>query len=390
LLAIYLLAAAGFTVMTTEFMIVGLLPAVARDLQVTVPQAGLLVTLFAFTVAVSGPFLAALFGGVERKRLFVACLLLFAGANALAAAAPNIGVMAVARLLPALALPVFWSLASVSAVDLLGPEKSGKAISLLTLGIVCATVFGIPIGTLVADRFGWRSAFGLMALVALAKAAMLQAFFPVTRVQANKTSVLAQLAILRDPLMLGHVALSVLLFTAMFTSYTYLADMLEKIARFHGSLVGWTLMAFGAVGLVGNWLGGKLVDWHPLGGSMIFSALMAAGLLALVPSMHTQWGMLATLGAWGVAQAALFLVCHVRLMKAAPHASGFAASINISSANLGIGLGAIVGGRIIDGPGIAHLGTASAALIGVALVLTVLLAAQRRRTVREAAPAAHV
>lgn len=371
MLAIYLLAAAGFTVMTTEFMIVGLLPSIARDLHVTVPQAGLLITLFAFTVAVTGPFLAAVFGAVERKRLFVVCLLLFAVANALAAVAPNIGVMAVARLLPALVLPVFWSVASVSAVDLLGPARSGKAISILTLGIVCATVFGIPIGTLVADVLGWRSAFGLLAVLAMAKAAMLQAFFPVTKVEAAKTSVLAQLAIVRDPLIVGHVALSVLLFSAMFTSYTYLADMLEKIAGFHGSLVGWTLMGFGAVGLVGNWLGGKLVDWHPLGGSMIFSALMAAGLLALTASMHSQWGMVATLGAWGVAQAAMFLVSHVRLMKAAPHASGFAASLNISAANLGIGLGAIVGGRIIDGPGISYLGSASAALIGVAAALTV-------------------
>jgi DHA1 family inner membrane transport protein len=360
-------------------MIVGLLPSIARDLHVTVPQAGLLITLFAFTVAVTGPFLAAAFAAVERKRLFDICLLLFASANVLAACAPNMGVMAVARLLPALALPVFWSVASVSAVDLLGPAKSGKAISILTLGIVCATVFGIPIGTLVGDALGWRSAFGVLAVLALAKAAMLQAFYPLSVVKATKTSVVAQLAILRDPLMLGHVALSVLLFTAMFTSYTYLADMLEKIAGFHGSLVGWTLMAFGAVGLIGNWLGGKLVDWHPLGGSMIFSALMAAGLLALTASMHSRWGMAATLGAWGVAQAAMFLVCHVRLMKVAPHASGFAASLNISAANVGIGLGAIVGGRIIDGPGIGHLGAASAALIGVAGALTLGLMLVRRR-----------
>lgn len=108
LLPILLLAAAGFTILTTEFVIVGLLPALAADLQVSVAQAGLLVSLFAFSVAAFGPFLTAALAGVERKRLFVACLLLFAAANALAAVAGDIWTMAVARFVPALALPVFW------------------------------------------------------------------------------------------------------------------------------------------------------------------------------------------------------------------------------------------------------------------------------------------
>jgi predicted MFS family arabinose efflux permease len=115
---IYLLSAAGFTVLTTEFVIVGLLPAIARDLAVTIPQAGLLVTLFAFTVACFGPFLTAYFSRFERKRLFISVLIMFGFANAVAAMAPNIGVMAIARLIPALGLPVFWALASETAVDI--------------------------------------------------------------------------------------------------------------------------------------------------------------------------------------------------------------------------------------------------------------------------------
>ncbi|EPM77473.1 major facilitator family transporter, partial [Pseudomonas syringae pv. actinidiae ICMP 18886] len=112
LLPILLLSAAGFTVLTTEFVIVGLLPAVARDLDVSVSQAGLLVTLFAFTVAAFGPFLTAYFSRFERKRLFISILILFGLANALA---PDIAVMGVARLIPALGLPVFWALASETA-----------------------------------------------------------------------------------------------------------------------------------------------------------------------------------------------------------------------------------------------------------------------------------
>ena len=124
LLPILLLSAAGFTILTTEFLIVGLLPGLARDLDVTVSQAGLLVTLFAFTVAATGPLLTALMANIERKRLFIGVLILFGLSNALAMAAPNIWVMAVARFVPALALPVFWSLASATAVELVGPARA--------------------------------------------------------------------------------------------------------------------------------------------------------------------------------------------------------------------------------------------------------------------------
>nr|WP_265592589.1 MFS transporter [Verrucomicrobium sp. BvORR034] len=156
---IYLLSAAGFTILTTEFVIVGLLPPMARDLQVTVSQAGLLVTLFAFTVAIVGPPLTAWVSRFDRKRLFVATLLLFAVSNLIAALSPNIGVMAFARFIPAVMLPVFWSLASETAVNITGPAKSGKAIFMVSFGIVVATIFGIPIGTLISDAFGWRVAF---------------------------------------------------------------------------------------------------------------------------------------------------------------------------------------------------------------------------------------
>src|SRR3546814_1532091 len=156
LLPILLRSTAGFTILTTEFLIVGLLPPLARDLHVSVSQAGLLVTLFAFTVAPTGPLLTALMTNVDRKRLFIGGLVLFGAANTLAALAPNFGVMALARFIPALALPVFWSLASATAVELAGPARAGRAISMVAFGIVAATVFGIPIGVLISDRKSTR------------------------------------------------------------------------------------------------------------------------------------------------------------------------------------------------------------------------------------------
>jgi len=373
LLPILLLSAAGFTVLTTEFIIVGLLPAIARDLDVSIPQAGLLVTLFAFTVAAFGPFLTAYFARFERRKLFISILVMFGVANIVAALAPNIWVMALARLIPALGLPVFWALASETAVDIVGPDFAGRAIEKIGFGIVCATVFGIPVGTLISDAFGWRSAFAILAVIAFAKALLLFIYLPKTSLHQHQVSFRSQFKILRSPLMVGHVLLSVLVFSGMFTAYTYLADMLERLAGFNGTLVGWCLMGFGAVGLIGNSLGGRAVDRHPLIASMIFCAFMIAGLVAVVPNIHSPMGLAAALALWGVTQTGLFLISHVRLMKAAPEAPAFAASLNIAGANLGIGLGAIVGGRVIDWVGLGGLGFAAAAFILISILLAMAL-----------------
>lgn len=373
MLPILLLSAAGFTVLTTEFIIVGLLPGIARDLAVSIPQAGLLVTLFAFTVACLGPFLTAYFARFERRKLFFSIMTLFGLANLLAAVAPNIEVMAVARLLPALALPVFWALASEAAMDLVGAEQAGQAVAKISFGVVCATVFGIPVGALVADALGWRAAFGLLGALAFAKALLLFFFLPTIQVHSAETSLLKQFRVLRSLEMQGHVLLSVLVFCGMFTAYTYLADILERLAGFNGTVVGWCLMAFGAVGLIGNSLGGRAVDRHPLWASIGFSLFMIMGMVALIPSIHSTTALAIAMAVWGITQAALFLVSHVRLMKTAPETPAFGASLNISGANLGIGLGAIVGGHVIDNFGLGSLGYAASGFIGLSILLALVL-----------------
>ena len=249
LLPIFLLATAGFTVLTTEFVIVALLPPMAKDLRVSVSQAGLLVTLFALTVGVVGPLLTARLAHYERKTLFVFTLLLFAFSNALAALAPNIAVMTVARFFPALMLPVFWGLASETGARIMGPQHTGKAISLVNFGIVAATIFGIPIGTLISDRFGWRTAFAVIAVLALMKALLLFVFLPVIKGNHERISVWRQMSILREFRVSGHVLLSLLVYAGIFTAYTFLVDILEKIGGFSGAAVGWILMGFGDVNL---------------------------------------------------------------------------------------------------------------------------------------------
>ena len=253
--SIVILAIAAFVIVTTEFMIVGLLPALARDLAVSVSTAGQLVTLFAVVVMLFGPVLTAWLSHIERKKLFVAILLIFAVSNAVAAWSPNLWVLAAARVIPALALPVFWGTASETAALLAGPARTGRAVSRVYLGISGAMLFGIPLGTLAGDAFGWRGAFWALAALSLLVAALMQWLMPTTAA-TQRVRLSEQARILRNPFFLANVALSIVVFTAMFTGYTYLANTLENVANVPSALVGWWLMGFGAVGLIGNWRGG--------------------------------------------------------------------------------------------------------------------------------------
>lgn len=371
-LSVAILAFSAFLIVTTEFLIIGLLPALARDLDISISMAGQLVTLFAFTVMIFGPPLTAMLSHLDRKKLFVAILLIFAASNALAAISDSFWLLAVARLVPALALPVFWGTASETAGQLAGPKKAGQAIANIYLGISAAMLLGIPLGTLVSNALGWRGAFWLLAGLSLIMALAILAFMPAVS-RTAKVDFLQQAKIFKEPYFLSNVLLSIVVFSAMFTAYTYLADILERVAGVHPENIGWWLMAFGAVGLIGNWIGGKAIDKSPIKASVLFLLLLAIGMTAIVPFAHVSLIFCAALGLWGIANTALYPVSQVRVMSSVSHSKALAGTTNVSAANAGIGIGAIVGGMTIANLGIEYLGYAAAAIAVMALMLVPLV-----------------
>ncbi|MDH1561521.1 MFS transporter [Pseudomonas chengduensis] len=371
-LSVAILAFSAFLIVTTEFLIIGLLPALARDLDISISMAGQLVTLFAFTVMIFGPPLTAMLSHLDRKKLFVAILLIFAASNALAAVSDSFWLLAVARLVPALALPVFWGTASETAGQLAGPKKAGQAIANVYLGISAAMLLGIPLGTLVSNALGWRGAFWLLAGLSLIMALAILAFMPAVS-RTAKVDFLQQAKIFKEPYFLSNVLLSIVVFSAMFTAYTYLADILERVAGVHPENIGWWLMAFGAVGLIGNWIGGKAIDRSPIKASVLFLLLLAIGMTAVVPFAHMSLIFCAALGLWGIANTALYPVSQVRVMSSVSHSKALAGTTNVSAANAGIGIGAIVGGMTIANLGIEYLGYAAAAIAVMALMLVPLV-----------------
>jgi DHA1 family inner membrane transport protein len=378
-ISILILAIAAFVIVTTEYLIVGLLPALSRDMGISISAAGQLVTLFAFTVMLFGPPLTAALSHLDRKKLFVAILVVFALSNALAALAPNIWVLALARFIPALALPVFWGTASETAGQLAGPQHAGQAVSRVYLGISAALLFGIPLGTVAANSIGWRNSFWMLAVLSLLMAAALWMLMPAVA-RSPRMNFKEQARLFKEPYFLGNVVLSVIVFTAMFTAYTYLADILERLAGIAPANVGWWLMGFGAIGLVGNWLGGKAVDRAPLKATAGFAALLGIGMALSVPTIHAGFIFCGVLAVWGIAYTALFPVCQVRVMNSATHSQALAGTTNVSAANAGIGIGAVLGGVVIPTLGLDKIGYISAAIALLAVLAAPVVASLKPKS----------
>lgn len=379
-LAVPLLAAAAFAMLTNEFNIIGVIPLIAHDLDVPVPQVGLLVSAFAFTVALTGPFLTLALRRVERRRLFTSVLGVTAVGAAMAALAPNYAFLAAGRVVSALALPVFWSMATSTAARIAGPQHSGRAIATVFSGVSIASVVGSPLATILADAFGWRMAFGAGAAISAVMAILIWVLFPRITVESDEAPA-SPLKVLTHPLVLVNLAMSFFALTSMFTSYTYLADTLTRIGHFADSSTGWILMGFGVAGIIGNEIAGRFVDVNPLR-SAVTAVVIAALAMAVFPHLiGSEVIAIVTLAMWGAAHAAGFVTNHVRTIRSAPTSlQDLTASLNVSIFNAGIGMGAVIGGRVIDTVGLREIGVAGA-LIGVlALVVAVIIVMATKRS----------
>lgn len=239
------------------------MPLIAADFNVGIDQAGWLVTLFALTVALAGPPFTLFTQKFNRKQLFIIILALFTIANLGAALAPSLGWLALARIFPALGLPVFWAVATVTAAQMVPKSQQSRAVALIFAGLSAATVLGVPFGTLIGNLWGWRTAF--LAIAGLSAATLIGLIIYLSSaLDQPKSGLGQQLKILRrKALWIGLLSNSLLL-AGMFTSYTYLAEFLEQVTHLEGHLISLMLLLFGAMGLLGNWLAGQGLDRNPL------------------------------------------------------------------------------------------------------------------------------
>ena len=373
-LALWALTISAFAVGTTEFVIVGLLPTIAADLGVSIPSAGLLVSLYALGVTIGAPVLTAMADRVPRKTLLLLLLALFTLGNAYAAFAPDYNSLVAARFITGLAHGVFFAIASTIATDLVEPEKESSAIALVFLGLTVALVTGVPLGTFIGQNFGWQSTFlGVVALgvIGFIASAIL---LPANLTMTASAGIKAQLQVLTSPRLLLVYLITAVGYGGNFIAFTFLAPMLNEVTGLSAGAVSLVLLLYGASVAVGNIAGGKLADRIGAVASLtvIFSGL-AISLVALGAFLTHPIAAIAVAAFWGgfafanVPPLQSYVVQIAR--EVSPGAVDVASGLNIGAFNLGIAGGAWAGGLVVESIGLAAAPYIAAGVVVIGIVL---------------------
>ncbi|WP_315385339.1 MFS transporter [uncultured Stenotrophomonas sp.] len=383
-LALLALTLGAYAIGTTEFVIVGLIPTIAADLGVSLPSAGLLVSLYALGVAVGAPVLTALTGRVPRKTLLVALMVLFTLGNVIAWMAPSYGSLIVARVLTGLAHGVFFSIGSIIATSVVPKEKAASAIAIMFTGLTVALVTGVPLGTFIGQHLGWRATF--LAVAALGVIALLGSllFVPRNLQRSEPATFGQQLAVLAQPRLLLVYAITALGYGGTFLSFTYLASILQDVTGFSPNAVSLVLLVYGVSVAVGNLWGGRLADRRgPVPALKLIFGLLALVLFALTFTAHNTWLVLLTVLALGAVAFGNVPGLQVYVVKQAqrfaPQAADVASGLNIAAFNVGIAMGASLGGLVVDHLGLMHTPWLGGLVVLGALGLTVLSGRLDRR-----------
>ncbi|MBQ1765217.1 MAG: MFS transporter [Aquincola sp.] len=374
-LALLALTLSAFAIGTTEFVIVGLLPTVAADLGVSLPSAGLLVSLYALGVAVGAPVLTALTGRLPRKQLLLGLMALFTAGNLLAWQAPGYGTLVAARVLTGLAHGVFFSIGSTIATGLVAKDKAASAIALMFTGLTVALVTGVPLGTFIGQHFGWRETFlavaGLGALAFVGSAVLV----PRHIAHTPPASLAQQARVLAEPRLLLVYAKTAIGYGGSFIPFTFLAPILNEVSGFSAGAVAWVMLVYGVSVAVGNLWGGRLADrWGPIPALKLIFALLAAVLFVFSFTAHQPWLAVLTVLAWGavafgnVPGLQLYVVRQAE--RQVPQAVDVASGLNIAAFNLGIAGAAWAGGLIVEHLGLMHTPWIGGLVVLVSLALT--------------------
>ncbi|MDM5178724.1 MFS transporter [Massilia sp. DJPM01] len=368
-LALWALTLSAFAIGTTEFVIVGLIPTIAASLGVSVPSAGLLVSLYALGVAIGAPVLTALTGRVPRKQLLLGLMALFTVGNLVAWMAPGYFALMAARVLTGLAHGVFFSIGSTIATSLVSKEKAASAIALMFTGLTVALVTGVPLGTWIGQSFGWQSTFLAVSLLGVIAFIGSYILVPSSIAMSPPASLMTQLAVLRKPRLLLVYAMTTLGYGGTFIAFTYLAPILQEVSGFSASSVSLVMLVYGVSVAFGNIWGGKLADKKgPIKALQIVFALLAVVLLLLTFTASNMWLALGTVLLWGAVAfgnvPGLQVYVVQRAERDAPQAVDVASGLNIAAFNVGIALGAWGGGLIV-----AHVGLMATPWIGAMVVL---------------------
>ncbi|PQO47931.1 MFS sugar transporter [Blastopirellula marina] len=367
--ALLALGMGSFALGTTEFLPVALLPTIAGDLTVSLPAAGLLVSGYAMGVTLLTPILSALFSGLPRKGMLISLMALFFVTNLACALAPSYGFLLAVRFFTAISHGVFLAAATNVATTLVGRGKEAHAIGVVFAGLSIAMATIVPLGSLLGQTLGWRVAFagtavlGLIAMIAQAR------YLPKLPAPTKRMTLAAQAAVLKQPRVLLTLAMTAIGYAGTFATFTYMTAILEEISGFHAIAVTLILGVIGLCITFGNIIGGKAADKKIYPALAGLFALVVVGMVGLWLAAPFKIAMIFAVIFFGIFMfspgAGLQLLAVNQARRWTPGAVDVAAGLNQSAFNLGIAMGAVIGGQVVASP----LGLGATPLISAGVVL---------------------
>lgn len=371
-LRVVTLAIAAFIFNTTEFVPVGLLSDIASSFGMETAQVGIMLTIYAWVVAMmSLPFML-LTSQVERRKLLIALFVLFIASHVLSFLAWNFTVLVISRIGIAFAHAIFWSITASLAIRLAPAGKRAQALSLLATGTALAMVLGLPIGRIVGQYFGWRTTFFVIGMGALVTLLCLIKLLP--KLPSEHSGSLKSLPVLfRRPALMSIYLLTVVVVTAHYTAYSYIEPFVQTIAGFSANFATVLLLILGGAGIIGSVMFGKLGNRHA---SLLVSSaigLLLACLLLLLPAASSESNLAILSIFWGIAIMIIGLGMQVKVLALAPDATDVAMSLFSGIFNIGIGAGALVGNQISLHLSMSAIGYLGAIPALVALIWSVLV-----------------
>ncbi|WP_173088659.1 MFS transporter [Devosia sp. 1635] len=377
-LAVASIAIGAFAMVTTEFLPIGLLSAIASDMGVSEGSAGLMVTVPGIAAAIAAPVLTVAAGSIDRRIFVVVLTALIVLSNVVAVLAPSFGVMLLGRVLLGLCIGGFWTFSAAIGRRLVTESAGGRATAIIIASISVATVAGVPAGALIGEWAGWRSAFlatAVLSVAALIGQALLLPKLPATRV-VRVGDIFALFAVRQARIGLLATALIV---TGHFAAYTYLEPFLKQVVALSPSMLSGVLAAYGVAGLLGTFAAEKALDQSlRVGFAGVMLLLSVALFLAMLFGGHSL-AAIAFVTLWGLAFGGVPLGVQLWLYAAAPERFEIGSAMMVTVFQVALALGAFTGGVLVDGNGINSAFTAGS-LLALAAALTFLAGSRGDKT----------
>jgi predicted MFS family arabinose efflux permease len=369
-LSLLALSFGNFAIGTGVLVLPGMLTELAAGLAVSVPLAGQLIAASAALICVGAPVAAAFSSRIDRRRLLVGSLVWYAAGLALSALAQGYAQLMIVRVLSVVSAAIFTPQAAATAALLVPPEKRAGAIAATFLGWSIASVLGMPAGSWIAGLFGWRSAFAAAAALAMSAAVAVQATLP-SGLRVAPLSAASWLNVARHPQLRLVLAVTVLSASGQFLVFAYIAPYLQWLLQADTTVRALLLVWVGAFGVIGNTFAIRGIDALGTHRAVHFSLLVMAIGIALLPAGYAALGLTAAaLALWGIGIFATNSAQQARLASIAPPLTSASIALNTSAIYIGQAIGSAGGGLWIAGIGIASLTWAAAAIVALALALS--------------------